>query len=179
MEPRYRPIAQGLHWLIALAVIGLIIAGLIVHYNLIARPDRLTLALIHISVGLTVLALVALRLIYRLRRAPPALPTTMAPHERRFAAIGHWSFYVLLFAMPLFGILFVEAAGHNVTWFGLFNLPRVIGKSHTIEHDFAFLHFWGGILLIILLAGHVGAVALHESQGHKILRRMLPGRIVK
>lgn len=178
MEPRYHPIAQALHWLIALSVVGLIIAGLIIRYDLISKPDRLFLALVHISVGLTVLALMALRLIYRLSRTPPDLPGTIAPHERILAAIGHWSFYALLFAMPVFGVLFVEGAGHPVKWFGLFALPQFIGKNKAISHDFAFLHFWGGILLIVVLIAHVGAVLLHETRGQKILRRMMPVRRV-
>lgn len=175
MELRYRPIAQGLHWLIALSVIGLILAGLIVHYNLIARPPRLELALIHISVGLTVLGLMALRLLYRLGSQPPALPAELAQHERLLSAVTHWSFYALLFAMPVFGVLFVEAAGRPVRWFGL-ALPRFVGKSRMIHHDFAFLHFWGGIVLIVFIAAHVGAVILHEARGQKILRRMMPVR---
>ena len=176
MEPRYRPFAQALHWLIAISVIGLIIAGLIVHYNWIPKPGRLTLALLHISVGLTILVLMLVRLAYRLGRTPPQLPETIAPHERALAAAGHWSFYALIVAMPIFGVLFVEGAGRPVKWFGLFSLPQFVGKSRAIHHDFAFLHFWGGIALIVLLVVHVGAVIAHERRGQRILIRMMPRR---
>jgi cytochrome b561 len=176
VEPRYRPIAQALHWLIAVSVIGLIIAGLIVHYNLIPKPGRVTLALLHISVGLTILGLMLLRLAYRLGRTPPRLPETIAPHERALAAAGHWSFYALILAMPVFGVLFVEGAGRPVTWFGLVRLPQFVGKSQAIHHDFAFLHFWGGIVLIVLLVVHVGAVIAHERRGQRVLIRMMPRR---
>ncbi len=175
-EPRYSLTAQALHWIIAISVIGLIIAGLIVHYNLIPKPDRFPLALLHIGGGLTILALMVLRLLYRSRTAAPPLPDAIPRHEQILAALGHWSFYALLLAMPVFGVLFVEGAGHPVTWFGLFTLPRFVGKSAAIHHDFAFLHFWGGIALIALLAVHVGAVAVHHRRGHKVLHRMLPRR---
>lgn len=173
-ELRYRPVAQALHWIIAISVIGLIILGLMLHHDLIPKPERLPLALLHISVGLSVLGLMVLRLLYRWRRTPPPLPEAIPRHEQLLAALGHWSFYALLLAVPVFGILFVEGAGHPVKWFGVFTLPRFVGKNAMIQHDFAFLHFWGGIVLIGLIVVHVGAAALHHWRGHKVLHRMLP-----
>lgn len=174
MNGRYRPIAQGLHWLIAATVIFLLGAGLVMHYDLVGKPTRADLSVLHFGFGLAVLVLMALRLLYRLRRAPPPPLETLAPHERLLAEFGHWSFYALILAMPIFGVLFVEAGGHPVTFFHLFTLPVFVGRDAAIHHVFAFLHFWCGIALIALLAVHVGAVALHESRGEPILRRMLP-----
>ncbi|MCF3947490.1 cytochrome b [Acidiphilium sp. AL] len=175
-ELRYRPAAQILHWIIAVAVIGLIVAGLVIHYNLVAKPTRLIIAFLHIGAGLTIFALMALRLLYRWRRTPPPLPDAIPRHEHILAALGHWSLYALILAMPVFGVLFMEGAGRTVTWFGVFALPQFVGKNPAIHHDFAFLHFWGGIALIALVAIHVGAVARHHRRGHKVLHRMLPKR---
>ncbi|HEX7388861.1 MAG TPA: cytochrome b/b6 domain-containing protein [Acidiphilium sp.] len=182
MEPdtgdtRYRPTALILHWAIAAAVILLIAAGLTVHYDLVGRPAHKVIVFLHIGTGLTVFVLMALRLLYRLANPPPPLPDGIPRHERILATLGHWSFYALILAMPVFGVLFVEAKGRAVTWFDAFALPRFVGKDAAIHHDFAFLHFWGGITLIVLIAVHVGAVVLHHRRGHRILRRMLPLRV--
>jgi cytochrome b561 len=176
MTDRYDTAAQILHWLIAAAVIGLVLAGLTLRYDLVPKPTARTLSLLHIGTGLTVFVLMALRLGLRILRPPPALPTPIPPAEQVLAKTGHALFYVLLFAMPVFGVLFVQSEGHAVSWFGLVTLPPILGKSEAVKHLFEFLHFWGGIAVIGLLALHVAAVFHHQRRGTPVLRRMLPGR---
>lgn len=176
MTDRYDTAAQLLHWLIAAAVIGLVLVGLTLRYDLVPKPTAQTLALLHIGTGLTVFVLMALRLGLRLLRPPPALPAPIPPAERLLAKTGHWLFYLLLFAMPVFGVLFVQGEGHTVSWFGLVTLPPILGKSEAVEEIFEFLHFWGGIAVIVLLAVHVAAVFHHQRRGTPVLQRMLPGR---
>jgi cytochrome b561 len=176
MEPRYRPIAQALHWLIALTVIGLLTVGLLLHYDVLPKPLRPTAALLHISFGLTILALMVLRVVVRLTGTAPPLPASVSPAIRAASGTTQLLFYVLLFAMPVFGILFVEAHGGKVPFFGLFDLPTLVGKSKSIHADFAFLHFWGGITLIVLLVLHVGGAIRHQMRGERVLIRMMPRR---
>lgn len=176
MDARYRPSIQVLHWLIAATVIGLVIAGLLLHYDLISKSVHRPLAVIHMSFGLAILALMVVRLFIRRRSGVPPLPETIGRPFQIAAHATQMLFYALLLAMPVFGILFVEAHGRKVPFFGLFTLPVLIGKNHGVQEVFEFLHFWGGIAIILLLLAHVGGAVRHEMRGERIIRRMLPGR---
>lgn len=176
MDDRYRPSIQFLHWLIALTVIGLVIAGLLLHYDLIPRSVHKPLAFLHMSFGLAILALMVVRLFIRRRTGVPELPEEIGRPFRIAAHTTQILFYALLLAMPVFGILFVEAHGRKVPFFGLFTLPAFVGKNHGVQEVFAFLHFWGGIAVILLLIAHVGGAVRHELRGERMIRRMLPGR---
>lgn len=176
MDERYRPTIQLLHWLIALTVIGLLIAGLLLHYDLIPKSIHRPLAFLHMSFGIAILVLMLVRLAVRVHAGAPSLPATISPPFRVAAHATQMLFYVLLVAMPIFGVLFVEAHGHTVPFFDLFTLPVVVGKNKEVQDIFAFLHFWGGITVIVLLLLHVGGAIRHEMRGERIIRRMLPDR---
>jgi cytochrome b561 len=176
MEPRYRTTVQILHWLIALAVIGLIVAGLILKYDLAPKPLRPALRMLHIGTGLTVLALMIVRLVLRLIHRPPPLPATVPTRERIASTAAHWLFYAAVLAMPVFGVLFVQAYGKPVGWFGLVVLPQLVGKNAAIGALFYALHFYVGLGLLALIVLHVSAVIRHEKRGERLLIRMMPRR---
>src|ERR1700691_5576249 len=101
---RYTSTAQSLHWLIALLiVVQFALARMAAHLPLGVR--KLSLLAEHKSVGMTVLVLAVIRIAWRLKRAPPPLPAEMRRVERVLAGASHFSFYVILFAMPLSGWL--------------------------------------------------------------------------
>jgi len=166
---------QILHWGIGALAICLIGAGLVMKFDLAPRPVRHDLTVLHIGFGLTMLVLMALRLAVR-RSARPPPPAGISPLQRRVAAANHVGFYALLFAMPVFGLLFVEAKGRPIAWFGLVTLPALVGKDPGLRHLFGFLHFWGGMALLAMIALHVAAVIRHERRGESVLARMWRGR---
>ncbi len=172
MDSLYRPAPRLLHWLIAAIVIPLILVGLVLHFDWAPKAIRHPLVWLHISFGLTVLLLMLARLALRLQHTPPALPAEIPALERRAAWVSHRLFYLLLFAMPVFGIVFEEARQRTVTWFGILLLPQFLPLDKPLGHVFAGLHFWGGMALIVLLAAHVAAVVHHHRQGIAVLRRM-------
>lgn len=174
MDARYRASIQLLHWLIAFTVIGLLIAGILMHYDLVSESSHRQLAFLHMSFGLAILVLMVIRFVIRRRAGVPALPDSISPVVRRAAHATQILFYVLLIAMPVVGVIFVEAHGRPVPFFGLFTLPAFIAKNRGVEETFAFLHFWGGITLIVLLLLHVGGAIRHEMHGERMIRRMLP-----
>ena len=171
----YNPIAQTLHWLIGVLVLCLILAGLILHYDLLPKPESHVLRTVHIGVGLTVLVLMVLRLGLRLRTPPPALPAAIPPAERLAARAGHAAMYAMVIAMPVFGVIFMQAHGREVSWFGLLTLPALVGEDKPESHLFAAFHFWGGWILLVLIVVHLSALAWHRRQGIWLLPRMWPG----
>ena len=168
-------IAKALHWLLALAIIGNGIFGLLMVPPTLAKVNIFAL---HKSIGLTILALVLLRLAWRLfDRRPPDAP---APRWQQLAARAvHALLYLIILAIPLSGWWFNSARGFPLQWFKLFNLPALTDKNDAMAHLAVSVHetlFW--ILLAVLIA-HVGAALKHHVfDNDNVLRRMLPfGRL--
>lgn len=144
--------------------------------GLIQRVQGTFYPSMHVSLGITILVLSVVRLVWRLKNPPPALPNTMKPWEVTVSHITHWAFYVLMIGMPLTGMMDISrAALRNVdllqaSTFGLFNVPTLpnllgLGGAHS-------LGAFAGKILVIL---HVGAALKHQFWDKDgLLRRMLP-----
>ena len=111
-DERYTGAAIILHWVIAAAIIAMIIAGLWMT-KAIDDPKSRVLAFqvfqLHKSLGLTILALSVVRLVLRLTHKVPPLPAAMAMWEKLAARGVHIAFYVIMIAMPLTGWLYVSS----------------------------------------------------------------------
>ena len=70
-----------------------------------------------------------------------------------------------------------SAAGFPLQWFGLFNLPAIVGENHALHETAEQLHetlFW---VLVALAVAHAAAGLYHHVfQRDATLLRMLPGR---
>lgn len=173
---RWGWVSQSLHWLIALLVIVIAVIGLSMG-DLPNSPRKVSVYGLHKSLGLTVLALAAVRLAWRLYAgAPHHLPAT--PVWQRWAATAtHAALYALLFAMPLTGWLFNSAAGYPLQWFALFNLPALAAQDDGLRELAGDLHEAGFWLMLVLVLAHAGAALFHHLFQHDdTLRRMLPKR---
>lgn len=171
---RWSPVSQALHWLIVLMVLGLGAAGLVMT-EMRNSPDKIQLYLLHKSFGLTLLALVALRLAWRLYAGAPR-PVAGTPRwQERIASLTHAALYVLLFAMPLSGWLFNSAAGFPLRWFGLFNLPSIADRSERLRDLAGDTHEWLFWTLVALALVHAAAAVWHHVfRQDETLARMLP-----
>lgn len=173
---RWGAVSQSLHWLVVVLIA--VIAGLgLTMVELPNNPDKIRLYALHKSLGLTLLALVVLRLAWRTYAGAP-VPVAGTPRwQERIATLTHVALYVLLLAQPLTGWLFNYAAGFPLQWFGLFNLPRNPAADSDLRDLAKSLHEAGFWLLLLLVVTHVGAALYH----HLFLRdatlmRMLPQR---
>lgn len=172
-DHRYGSIAQLLHWLV--------VALLILQFSLAALADDLPdglekLALLsrHKSVGITILAVATLRVAWRVLDRPPP-PPPMPRWQRVAASINHWGLYALLFAMPLSGWVMSSAANYPVSWFGLFQLPDLVGTSHELHELLEEVHEALAAVLLALIGLHVLAALKHQFFDRDgLLARMLP-----
>ncbi len=116
---RYTRTAMVLHWLIAFAVIGQFTWGWLMQ-EIPKQPPGLRADAFnfHKSIGITILALMALRLLWRWRHPAPALPA-MPRWQVRLAHFTHALLYVTLFVLPLAGYLGSVFSGYPVKLFGL------------------------------------------------------------
>ncbi|WP_174296325.1 cytochrome b [Sphingomonas bacterium] len=102
-DARYTRVAITLHWAIAFFIILNLSTG----FFLDRLPPPVTL--LHISSGITVLALTALRVVWRLTHPRPSYPAEYSPWERRLADIVHFCLYAFMIGMPLTGWALISA----------------------------------------------------------------------
>ena len=173
-EDRWGHVSQLLHWLIVVLIVVLAWLGLTMA-DLPTSPHKIRLYALHKSIGLTLLALVLLRLLWRAYTgAPRPLPGTPRWQER-VASLTHFALYVLLLAIPLSGWLFNSAAGFPLQWFGVANLPALSGRDAALRELSGTWHellFW--TLVVLALVHAAAAIYHHVFQHDATLARMLP-----
>jgi cytochrome b561 len=173
-EPSYHPAAQALHWVTALAVLGMLGVGLWMT-GLPLGFTKLYAYTWHKWVGLVVLVLTAGRLLWRWRHPPPPLPAAVVRWQAVLAPIAHWALLVLLLAMPISGWLMSSAAGVSVFWFGYIPLPDLVPRDPALFDALRTTHYILSRLLIAVLVLHVAAVVHHDVlRRDGVFRRMWP-----
>jgi cytochrome b561 len=173
---RWGPVSQWLHWTIAALIVAVAVIGLWMD-TLPRSPRTIEVYALHKSLGLTILALAAARLAWRLYAGAPATLAGLPRWQVRAASLTHAALYAVMFAMPLSGWLLNAAYGYPLQWFGLFNVPRVIGRDQGL-HEFAeAVHDIGFWVLLVLVVVHAAAAFHHHLfREDDTLRRMLPWR---
>src|SRR5450755_4365263 len=162
---RYTNTAIVLHWLIAVAVLGLIGWG----WWMQAIPKnpggpRVDAFNLHKSIGMTVLLLTLVRIGWRVRHPPPPF-TPMPRWQAQLARAVHLLFYVCLIIQPLSGYLGSAFSGYPVRFFGVV-LPAWAPKSDALKDALSLVHLVDSWVL-------VGALALHlaGTVNHALLER--------
>ena len=172
---RYTLTAQALHWITAaLMFVVLPIAWVMVNMPKSAQFRGLLFTL-HKSVGLTIIALVAVRIVWRARHPAPPLEADLHGWEKIAAIASHWMLYVVLVGMPISGYLLDAAGGYAISYFGLFSVP-LLPKSPALSSAATWVHVAVGQWLVYtLIILHVAASIWHVSiRRDGVLDRMLP-----
>lgn len=170
----YGVVAKFFHWIMALAIIGMLAVGLYME-GLEISPDKFKLYGIHKSVGALLLSLVFLRLLWKSINVNPKLPRGMAWYEVAGAHSSHLMLYLLMLAMPLSGWMMSSFAGFPVSVFGWFTLPDLVAADRDMQKLFKEIHEYAGYFLIAVIAAHLGASLFHHFiKKDTILTRMLP-----
>lgn len=168
--------AKFFHWLVAaLILVQLALGVAAVTWGL--SPTKLNLFVWHKSTGLLILALVVLRLLWRLGHAAPALPADTPAWERAAAHASHFVLYVLLIALPLSGWVIASASGIPFRIFWRIPLPSIADVDKQVADAAASVHFALLVLLLAVLVIHIGAALRHHYvKRNDVLLRMLPFR---
>jgi cytochrome b561 len=173
---RYHRLSIFFHWLIAVLIIGAFALGSIMTEMKIS-PSKLQYYSWHKWLGVSILALVALRLLSRLVLGAPAYPDSMKKWEKQLANTTHISLYVLMFAVPLSGYFYTSAAGIPVVYFKLIEWPTIIGPNPELKPILKELHEILTTVLLIVASLHVAAALKHHFIDRDgIFQRMLPGK---
>jgi cytochrome b561 len=181
---RYSLTAIWLHWLIACLIVANTAVALTVDY----WPDDWVRPVIdtHKSIGITVLALVLMRILWRATHPPPPLPLTYRGLERVASHGADGVLYLLILALPLTGWMhdsaWKEGATHPVRLFWLVPWPRIAviaglepGPKERMHDLFFSMHAACAYALYALLALHIAAALKHEFvDRERELARMWP-----
>jgi len=134
-------------------------------------PLRNILKSVHMHAGQLVFLFVLLRVFARWRYAAPA--HIASPRWQTLAASAlHLLLYFVMFALPISGILFTQAGGRDVVFFG-WTLPHLIAVNDDWHDNIQDVHEFLGNAVYYLVGIHIAAALWHQwVRKDAILRRM-------
>ena len=166
--------AKVLHWLVvALLLVQYLIGWLMPDIHRGMKPgDAMTW---HISVGIVILALIVLRLVWRLTH-PVAPEGSLEPWQRAGAEAVHWLLYVLVLLTTISGWLFASFRGWSISFFFLAPLPMLSSENTDALRAINHWHQKFEWTLLILIGLHVLAALVNLFfYRNRVMQRMLPG----
>jgi cytochrome b561 len=171
---RYGSLSITLHWLMLLLLVA-VYACIELRENFPQGSDlRIALKTWHSMLGLSVLVLVALRLLVHLANPIPRIQPEPPRWQHLSARLVHIALYGFMVGMPLAGWLLLSAEGKPIPFFGL-ELPALIAENRDFAHLIEEIHETGGTVGYFLVGIHAAAALFH----HYVLKdntllRMLP-----
>jgi len=161
------------HWVMALLIVTVGFLGLL--HDSWPRATQARWINIHALVGLVVWVLLMLRLAWRLSHRPPDLPPDIGEFSRRTSYPVHLLMYLLLFAIPVFGIITFIWHGRMFD-FGLFHIDPRVRSNRSIFHPTEDIHGYLAYALFALIGLHVFAALWHHFvRRDRVMLRMWPG----
>lgn len=170
---RYSPLLRALHWAMALLMLLALASGFaMLAVEAGALQNRLFD--LHRSFGVSVLALLPIRLLARFLQPQPGTPPGLSPLQRKAAHSVHHLLYGLFLVQPVTGLIGSQAFGAPVIVYGLFRMPSLVDKNEALAKVFLSLHGLAVWLILALIAAHIGAALHHQFiRRDGLIRRML------
>jgi cytochrome b561 len=171
---RYSAVAQALHWATAILVLVAFIYGPGGSEQRVYSHARDFDRQLHETLGLSVLALVAMRLTWRMVDTRPD-PPQVARWMSVAAKVIRVALYLLLFGVPLTAIAGAWLEGHPVTLIAGVEIPPGVALSHDTGATIASIHTWLGDTLMWIAGLHALAGLFHHFfLKDDVLLSMLP-----
>jgi len=173
---RYSLLTIWIHWIVFLLIVAIYATIELREFFPKGSDPRNALKTWHFMLGLSVFALVWIRLAaVAVSKIPQIIPEP--PHWQTLAAKAtHGLLYLLMIVMPILGWMLLSASGKPIPFFSL-ELPALIGESTTLAETLKEIHETGGTIGYFLIGLHATAGLFH----HYVMRdntlvRMLPKR---
>ena len=190
----YTKTAKFLHWLIALGIFGMFALGWYMSDLPKEAPKQMAYDLfdwgvftwqlaeeasprtfyfnLHKSIGVTIFALILIRIFWRMTHKAPALLASYKAWESKLAKNVHRLLYVLMVALPLSGIVMAVASKYGIKWFGLEFIGGLDNKP--LREAFKEVHEIVGLVILLLVIVHIiGALKHKFIDKDETLNRML------
>jgi cytochrome b561 len=172
-QPHYGTTAKVFHWLVvALLIVQYPLGKLMPHVHRGMTPgDAMTF---HISFGIAILALMVLRLCWRI--AHPVTPARSLPAwQQLISEAVHWLLYVLVLATTMTGWIFASERGWSISLFSAVPLPMLPTEGTLLANAIGKWHGTMEWMLLLVIGAHVAAAMAHTFIFRdRIMQRMLP-----
>lgn len=167
-----------LHWIIALAMIGMVVFGLVLE-DMPRSDGKSALIQIHKSIGVIVLALALWRLVWRVRQGMPQSVSVLTPVQAKLAHATHGFLLLCTLLLPVSGIVYSIGSARPISIFGVPFIPQLLAaKNETLAAIGKGGHAILGKLIIAAILVHVaGALKHHLVDRDGTLRRMVGARV--
>lgn len=183
----YGAIAKWLHWITAILFLGSYISVYYRHWFTVKdTPANWNALQLHLSIGVTIGVIVALRIIWRITNRLPD-PEPGARLEHIAARLGHYLLYAVMIIMPITGYL---GTGVDTEYFFISDITSF--KSTDIfasyfaadmtfkefEKPIDFIHkdIMGKWLVWLLILGHISAALYHQFvKKDRTMKKMTTG----
>jgi cytochrome b561 len=171
---RYDRVAVALHWLLAAALLVQVALGFYLQEIPRNTPARGWWVNLHKSTGLVLLALILVRLGWRLAHRPPPLPALLSSAQRQLAAWGHGLLYALMLALPLTGYIASNFSKWGVKFFNVIEMPPWGRQDKQLYDLFNDAHQVLAVVFSVVVALHVLAALRHLFVRDGVFDRILP-----
>ncbi|MEP3280075.1 MAG: cytochrome b [Stappiaceae bacterium] len=172
----YDVISRFNHWIIAFAIIGMLIFGVYIEDFVPRGPEKGALIGIHKAIGVLILIYGVWRIGWRLVQGflEPAAP--MPPWQDRISKITHWVLIAGILIMPISGMMTSLFGSHDISVFGIFTIPGLT-ENRTISDLAGSVHAIAGKVMIAFVVLHIaGALKHHLVDKDATLSRMTSGK---
>jgi cytochrome b561 len=172
-QPHYGTTAKVFHWLVvALLIVQYPLGKFMPHIHRGMTPgDAMTF---HISFGITILALMVLRLFWRINH-PVAPARSLPAWQQLISEAVHWLLYVLVFSTTMTGWIFASERGWSILLFSAVPLPMLRTEGSPLANAIGKWHGTMEWALLLVIGAHVAAAMAHTFIFRdQIMQRMLP-----
>jgi cytochrome b561 len=171
----YSAVAKLLHWVAALCVLVAWLLGTFI--DDLPKSAEAKVLFVHMSLGLTVVALLILRLGWRFARPVPTLVTKLGPWADFVAVAMQWLLLALMIAVPVSGITLEFARGQPLPLFGFAEVASPWPGDRAFARSVKEVHETVANILLVFATLHAAAALFHHFVlKDRVLARMLPLR---
>jgi cytochrome b561 len=179
---RYTKTAVILHWLIALGIFGMFALGWFMADIPKDAPKQTVFDIfnlgifnwtvpeevsprsfyfnVHKSFGVTILALIFLRVLWRVTHKPPAILATYKTWERKLATGAHHLLYSLMVLLPVSGVIMATYSKYGIKWFGMEFIKGL--DNNPMREIFKEAHEIIGLIMVAILVLHIIGALKHK-----------------
>ena len=175
-KDRYGLVSIGFHWIIALAMLGLVGLGAwmvgLTYYD----PWYNRSLALHKAFGILALVFAAAKFGWRIADRPPGFGKEVKAWERAAATAMHWLLNAAIVLLPVTGYLISTSEGAGIDIFGLFAVPALFDISEATRELAIEIHYYLAYGILALVALHAGAALKHHfvDRGSTLRRMLVP-----
>jgi cytochrome b561 len=171
----YGTVSRLIHWVMAVMILVMIPVGMIMIQEGLERSTQDRLFILHKNMGTLLLALIVVRIVWRLINPPPALPSHMPPAMRLASRSVHLGLYVAIAVMAASGYARVRMGGFPIEALDAVGIGTFLPQDDDLAERAKAVHATAKWVFIGLIGVHVAAAAYHTVvRQDGIMSRMWP-----